>query len=91
MATALKSEPGFEQALNLCVGALRRIAEYEVDPAIDYRLRALGERKEWLDEQEHEELMSLVAFTEKRTIEKLEAQVALNRLGEVLPEVVSQP
>jgi hypothetical protein len=90
-ALALKSEPGLEQALGLCVSALRRIAAYELDPALDDRLRALGERKEWLDKGEHEELMSLVTFTEKRTVEKLEAQVALTRLGEILPEVVKQP
>lgn len=90
VAVALKSEPKFERALNLCVGALRRIADYEVDAAINQRLQELGERKEWLDEAEHEELMSLVSFTEKRTTEKLEAQVALKRLGEIVPELVGQ-
>ena len=87
---AVKSQPGLQTALGLCVGALRRIVEYELDPGINRRLRQLGERKERLDEGEHDELMSLVAFTETRSVEKLQAQLALKRLGEILPEVVEQ-
>ncbi len=68
----------------------RGIAEYELDPAINRRLRDLGERKEWLDEQEHEELMSLVGFSEQRSIEKLEAQLALKGLEDVVPEALEQ-
>ena len=90
VALAVKSEPKFASALGLCVGALRRIAEYELDPAINRRLRDLGERKEWLGDEEHDELMSLVAFGEQRTIDKLEAQLALKRLGEVVPEALEQ-
>jgi hypothetical protein len=75
--------------MRLCVAALRRLAEYELDEAINERMIDLGERKEFLDESEHAELMSLVSFSERRTTEKLEAQVALKRLGEVLPEVVN--
>ena len=90
VAVALKSEPAFESALGVGVGALRRIARYELSPAINHRLLELGERKESLGPGEHDELMSLVAFTEERTIEKLEAEVALKRLGEVLPEVLEQ-
>ena len=90
VAVAVQSEPKFASALGQCVKALRRIAEYELDPAINRRLRDLGERKEWLGEEEHEELLSLVAFGEKRTIEKLEAQLALKSLGEVVPEALEQ-
>lgn len=49
----------------------------------------LGERKEFLGKEEHEELLALVAFSQRRSIEKLEAQVALKRLIELLPEVAA--
>lgn len=90
VAIAVKFEPELESALTLCVGALRRVAEYELDPAINRRLQDLGERKEWLGDEEHDELMSLVAFTEQRTIDKLEAQLALKRLGEVVPQLLDR-
>lgn len=89
LANALNSEQQFESAMHLCVAALRRLAEYELDAAINDRMLDLGERKELLDESEHAELMTLVSFAERRTTEKLEAQVALKRLGEVLPDVVN--
>ncbi|MBC8871712.1 MAG: hypothetical protein H8E44_19975 [Planctomycetes bacterium] len=89
LADALSSEPRFESAMDLCVAALRRLAEYELDEAINDRMRVLGERKEFLDQHEHGELMSLVAFSERRTTERLEARVALQRLGEVLPDLVN--
>jgi len=91
VAVAVESEPEFRQALGLCVGALHRLANYELDPAMNRRMRDLGERKERLNEGEHEELISLVAFSEKRSIEKLEAQLALKRLGRFLPEAAIQP
>jgi hypothetical protein len=89
LADALHAQPQFKSAMRLCVAALRRLAEYELDGAINDRMLDLGERKEFLNESEHAELMSLVSFSERRTTEKLEAQVALKRLGEVLPEVVN--
>lgn len=88
ISQALKSEPQFEFALSSCVSALRRVAQYELDPGIDRRMLELGERKEFLDESEHGLLMSLVEFSEKRSIEKLEAQAALKQLGECVPQVV---
>ena len=52
-------------------------------------MHALGERKEFLSQAEHEELLALVDFAHRRTIEKLEARVALDRLRTVLPGVLS--
>jgi hypothetical protein len=66
------------------------MAEYELDEAVNRRMQQLGERKEFLNENEHAELMALVDFTERRTREKLDAQLALNRLGEILPELVQR-
>jgi hypothetical protein len=88
LADLVRSEPRLEDALGLCVGALRRMAEYQLDDAINRRMRLLGERKELLDDDEHAELMSLVEFTQRRTREKLDAQLALNRLGEILPGLI---
>lgn len=48
-------------------------------------MRALGERKEFLSPAEHEELLALGDFAHQRTIEKLEARVALDRLCTALP------
>jgi hypothetical protein len=53
-------------------------------------MQALGERKEFLSQGEHEELLALVDFAHKRTIEKLEAQAALDRLRAALPGVLSE-
>lgn len=89
LADAMHSEPRFESAMQLCVAALRRLAEYELDAAINDRMLDLGERKEFLNDSEHAELMSLVLFSERRTTEKLEAQLALEKLGEVLPEAIN--
>ena len=51
-----------------------------LEPSPHRRMRELGERKEFLSRAEHEELLALVNFAHKRTIEKLEAQAALDRL-----------
>jgi len=88
LANALNAEPRFESVMRLCVAALRRLAEYELDEPINERMLDLGERKEFLNESEHSELISLVSFSERRMTEKLEAQLALKQLGDVLPEVV---
>ena len=88
VSDVVRNEPELESALGLCIGSLRRIAEYELDDAVNCRMRSLGERKEFLSDEEHGELMSLVDFTERRTREKLDAQLALKRLGEFLPELV---
>lgn len=69
-----------QSALRTCERVLRRVADYRLDPALDQRLRVLGERKEWLSKAEHDELLALVAFTQQRTLEKLEAEAALQEL-----------
>lgn len=83
--------PQFESALSRSVQALRRFAADELEPAIQRRMRDLGERQEFLSDAEHDELVSLVEFTERRTLERLEAQAALNQLGEFVPELVKAP
>ncbi len=87
MTSVIDSEPQFQHAINRCAQALKRLACYELDPAINERMLTLGERKEFLEEAEHNELLSLIDFTEKRTLEKLEAQSALKQLGEFIPEI----
>ena len=48
LAEVVQSELRFEAALHLCVEALRRVAEYRLDDAVNDRMRQLGERKEFL-------------------------------------------
>ncbi len=83
--------PGFESALVQSVKALRRLAGYEIEPAIQERMLDLGERKEFLSGAEHAELISLIGFTEHRTMERLEAEAALNRLRQFVPQLVETP
>jgi hypothetical protein len=65
------------------------MADYELKPSLHRRMHELGERKEYLTQAEYDELLALVDFAQKRTIEKLEAQVALARLRAALPGLVS--
>ena len=80
-----------DEILRDCARALRPVADYQLEPTLDRRLRDLGERKEFLSPEEHAELIDLVAFSRKRSIEKLGARLALRRLNEIAPEVVSGP
>ncbi|HTU22314.1 MAG TPA: hypothetical protein VMG10_30020 [Gemmataceae bacterium] len=77
--------------LQTCERALRRVADYRLDPALDQRLRDLGERKEYLSAAEHEELLALVAFTQQRTLDKLEAEAALRDLQNACVELAQTP
>lgn len=70
-----------------CQRALRRVADYRLDPALDQRLRDLGERKELLSPAEHDELLALVTFTQQRSLEKLEAEAALQDLQSAFAEL----
>ena len=88
MTTVSTEDPQFQLAIQACAVALRRMADYELDPSLHRRMRALGERKEFLSQVEHEELLALVDFTHKRTIERLEARVALDCLRTALPGVL---
>jgi hypothetical protein len=85
-----EANPRFAAALDLCIRSLHGLAQYELDDSLQRRLSNLGERKEFLDSAEHEELVSLVSFAERRTQEKLQAQLALRRLGEFLPDLVGK-
>lgn len=88
LTAVVRSIPDFQDALGLCVGTLRQVAEYELNDAVNHRMQRLGERKEFLSEEEHAELLSLVSFSERRTRERFDAQLALKRLGAILPELV---
>ena len=83
-------EPGFQSAIRTVVASLRCAAGYELETPLAHRMQDLSERKEFLGAAEHGELMALVEFTQRRTIEKLEAELALKRLGEVLPDLVAR-
>ncbi len=72
-----------------CARVLRPLADYELEPALDRRMQDLGDRKEFLSPDEQAELLDLVSFARWRSIEKLAASVALRRLRETAPEVVS--
>jgi len=85
----VKAGPKFESVMSQCVTALRHVAEYELEPSINQRMRDLGERKDSLSPDEHAELMTFVSFGEKRAIEKLEAQAALRKLDETLPGLLN--
>jgi hypothetical protein len=85
------TDPQFQSAIQACAVTLHRVADYDLDPSLQRRIHELGERKEFLSSAEHEELFALVDFVHKRTIEKLEAQVALTRLRTAIPGVVPDP
>jgi hypothetical protein len=89
MTTVSTEDPQFQSAIKACAVALRRMAAYEINPTLTQRMHKLGERKEYLTQAEHDELLALVDFAQKRTIEKLEAQAALARLRAALPGLVS--
>ncbi len=91
MVTLTTTEPQLRSALNTTEAALRRLAQYELDPAMAKRLDDLSDRKEFLDGNEHAELLALVDFARRRTIEKLEARLALEQLHAIIPEMVSAP
>lgn len=91
MSQTLLSDVPRRTALRSCMAALRRVAEFQLDPALDQRLRQLGEGKEFLGPELHAELLALVAFTEQRTIEKLESELALRQLREAFPDLGLSP
>ena len=88
MTTVSTEDPQFQSAIQACAVALRRMAAYELDLSLTRQMRELGERKEFLSQAEHDELLALVDFAHQRTIEKLEAQVALDRLRTALPDLL---
>ncbi len=90
MATVSTEDPQFQSAIEACAVALRRMADYELNATLSQRMHQLGTRKEYLNSEEHKELIALVDFTQKRTVEKLEAQAALSRLRAALPSLLSE-
>lgn len=82
-------EPQWRAALLSSVAALRRVASYTLPPELDRRGLELGERKDALTEDERAELLAWVEFTQQRSAEKLEAEVALRRLVSVCPELAN--
>ncbi len=89
MTTATPVDARMRDAIERCVGALNKLATYRLEPSLQRRLDDLGARKEFLDTTEHDELLALVDFTQHRTLEALEARLALCRLREVFPSVVT--
>jgi hypothetical protein len=84
--TAHLSENQWKEILGSCVPTLRRLTSSQLDPVLDQRMLELGERKEYLTPTEHAELMALVGFAQQRTLEKLEAQLAIQRLETLFPD-----
>ncbi|HEY3244116.1 MAG TPA: hypothetical protein VGM03_12285 [Phycisphaerae bacterium] len=80
-----------EAVLRHCIATLQLVAAYRLPPALDARLLWLSENKERLTDGERHELSALLDFAEDRTLEKVKARATLQRLGEPLPEVVSEP
>lgn len=80
-----------QEALVSSAAALKRIADYALPPALDRRILDLGERKEALSPHERDELLAWVAFAQQRSVEKLEAEVALSRLTAICPELAAKP
>jgi len=85
------AEPDWRSAVSRSVSAHRRIAAYTLPPALDSRLLDLSERKETLTQIEREELLALVAFTQARSIEKAEAELAVRRLTDTYPDLTAEP
>ena len=89
MPGSAPAEPAWKAALASSATALRRVAGYALPPELDRRILDLGERKETLTPDERAELMAWVAFTQQRSAEKLEAEVALRRLAAVCPDLTT--
>jgi hypothetical protein len=85
MATVSMADSPIRSAFEACASALSKIANYQLEPSLQNRLQDLGERKDLLSQVEHDELMALVDFTHKRSLESLEAKLALERLSDVFP------
>jgi hypothetical protein len=86
MAVASSVDPRLLTALRSCVEALRPVTNYKLPPALDQRMLDLGERKEFLEPAEYEQLLALIAFAQDRTLEKLRAELALRQIEGLFPE-----
>jgi len=88
MSALAASDPQVQSALRECVRTLERVASYRLPPALEQRIQELGENKEFLGTPAHEDLLALVALVRQRSVEKLEADLALQKLRAVLPEAL---
>lgn len=91
MSSILTADDDLAVTLQSCIHPLRLLAESQLPPKLAHRMHTLGENKEFLSETEREELSALVDFWRQRTVEKLEAQVALKRLEAKFPSLFVTP
>ena len=85
------TEPRRQDALKTSVTMLRRTAGYVLPPELDRRILDLTERKETLTPEEKAELLAWVSFTQQRSLDKLSAELALDRLNGAFPELADCP
>lgn len=91
MSPTASIEPALKKALGSSRATLRRLAAYSLPTALDRRILELGERQETLTSDERSELLAWVDFTQARSAEKLEAELALRRLDAIDPDLAEQP
>jgi len=84
-------EPAFQSAMRAVMTSLGHAASYELESPLADRIQDLSERKEFLRGGEHDELMALVDFSRRRSIEKLEAELANKQLRDILPDLIEHP
>ena len=77
-----------QAALQPAVEVLRRMARYKMEPLLARRMRYLGENKEFITKKEHDELLQLVEIWQKRTLDKLQAEAALQNLRQFCPKLL---
>jgi hypothetical protein len=83
--------PDQRAAVARSLAAHRRVAAYTLPVALDTRLLDLSERKEALTADERNELLGLVAFTQARSVEVAEAELAIRRLTAAYPDLANLP
>lgn len=89
MSSVVAANPGIvESVIGDCAATLTRLAQYRLPAALDQRLLWLSENKDSLTEVERQELLALVDLANEKTIEKLQAQASLQRIGQAFPDLV---
>ena len=86
MAASTVLEP-VRRATLASAAAHRRVAGYALPPELDRRILDLSERKDALTPDERAELLAWVAFSQERSIEKAQAEVALHHLAAAFPDL----
>jgi hypothetical protein len=88
MSSVIAADPGaVESVIGDCAAALRRMAQYRLPAALDQRLLWLSENKDSLTDVERQELLALVDLADEKTVERLQAQVTLQRIGQAFPRL----